>query len=290
MLNIKIVGGYKSVLVLLLILVVYCRVGWARAKKDSKASKSHKIPKRPKVSKASYNVLKYKYRIIKTYPHDRKSYTQGLFYHNGVLYEGTGLKGRSYIRKILLARNEIILQHDLHSKYFGEGVTVFGDKLVQLTWQSKVGFIYNKKTFKPIGKFEYPTKEGWGITYDGKWLIMSDGTSWLYYLNSKNFKIAKKQQVFDEKGPVNKLNELEFVEGKIFANVWPTDLIIIIEPKTGKVIGRLDLEGILEFKDYQVPVEVLNGIAYNQNNKHLLITGKLWPKIFEIKISPIQKK
>ena len=168
-------------------------------------------------------------------------------------------------------------------QFFGEGVTFFGNKIIQLTWQSRIGFVYDKGSFELLQRFNYPT-EGWGITQDGKQLIMSDGTSTLYFLDPENFKEIKRIEVYNRDGPVTRLNELEYIQGEIYANVWPMDYIVRIEPKTGQVIGWIDLTGILKPEDRCYPVDVLNGIAYDEENDRLFVTGKLWPRIFEIEL------
>ncbi len=225
----------------------------------------------------------YRYKVINTYPHDRNAFTEGLVYENNILYEGTGLNGRSTIHKVDLKTGNVILIQKLPDEFFGEGVTIYEDKIIQLTWQSNIGFVYDKSNFKLLKKFNYST-EGWGITHDGKRLIMSDGTSILHFLNPKTFEEIGKVEVSDSKGPVTRLNELEYVQGEIYANVWQTDYIARIDPGTGKVVGWIDLSGLLGPEDRNEPVDVLNGIAYDAENNRLFVTGKLWPKLFEIKL------
>jgi glutaminyl-peptide cyclotransferase len=220
------------------------------------------------------------YRIIRSYPHDRQAFTQGLVYERGFFYEGTGLHGRSSLRKVDPTSGRILKEIRLAPSHFGEGITVFGDRIVQLTWLSHVGFVYDKTSFLLLKTFTYP-QEGWGVTHDGERLIMSDGTSVLHFLDPKDFREVATLSVHDEKGPVSGLNELEYVQGDIYANVWPTDRIAVIHPRTGLVEAWLDLKGLLGGTDSR-GVDVLNGIAYDARGDRLFVTGKLWPKVFEI--------
>ncbi len=228
-------------------------------------------------------ILFYTYTIVNTYPHDASAFTQGLMYDDGFLYEGTGRYGYSTLRKVNLETGKVIQLYTLPEKYFGEGITIHGNRIIQLTLDSKTGFIYDKETFNLLKNFEYAT-EGWGITHDGKNLIMSDGSATLYFLDSETFKEVSRIVVRDGKAPVTKLNELEYVKGEIFANIWKSNRIIRIDPETGKVIGWIDLTGILSPDDHKEPVDVLNGIAYDAANDRLFVTGKLWPVLFEIKL------
>ncbi|MBU2055357.1 MAG: glutaminyl-peptide cyclotransferase [Proteobacteria bacterium] len=224
----------------------------------------------------------YDYRVVRTYPHDRQAFTQGLACADGVFYEGTGLHGRSSLRKVDRASGRVLKEVRLEPHYFGEGIAVFGDRIVQLTWRSQIGFVYDKKTFRLLEKFSYPG-EGWGLTHDGKRLIMSDGTAVLRVLDPKDFRETAKISVHDERGPVAGLNELEYVRGAIYANVWPTDEIAVIDPRTGRVKGWIDLQGLLDKGD-SPGVDVLNGIAYDALGNRLFVTGKLWPKVFELRL------
>jgi len=228
----------------------------------------------------------YTYKIINSYPHDSTAFTQGLVFDDGFLYEGTGIYGHSTLRKVQLQTGLAVKTHSLASQYFGEGITIFGDRVIQLTWQSHVGFVYDKESFKPIGQFTYPT-EGWGITHDGKQLIMSDGSSLLYFLDPATFKETRRIEVVDTNGPVEKLNELEYVKGLIYANVWQTDRIATISPQTGRVTGWIDLTGILKPTGPYASEMSLNGIAYDPHSDRLFVTGKLWPRVFEIELVPI---
>ena len=224
----------------------------------------------------------YTYRVVRSYPHDRQAYTQGLVYHNGVLYEGTGLNGQSSIRKVKLETGEVLQIRPIDQKYFGEGIAVVGNDLIQLTWQTEVGFVYELATFNARRTFTY-TGEGWGLTYDGKRLIMSDGSPTLRFLNPSTLKEAGRLTVRDRGVPVENLNELEVVKGEILANVYQTERIARISPKTGQVTGWIDLRGLLSPRD-AAGVDVLNGIAYDSAKDRLFVTGKLWPRLFEIQI------
>ncbi|NOX97632.1 MAG: glutaminyl-peptide cyclotransferase [Nitrospirae bacterium] len=225
----------------------------------------------------------YTYRVVNTYPHDRDAFTQGLVFENDVLYEGTGLRGHSSLRRVELETGDILQIRDLPARFFGEGITIYGNKIIQLTWQSRVGFVYDKDSFELLKEFSYPT-EGWGITNDGKCLIMSDGTSILRFLDPETFEETRRVEVYDNKGPVTSLNELEYVQGEIYANVWRKDRIAIIALQTGQVIGWVNMKGILNSGGRDNPARVINGIAYDAKNKRLFVTGKLWPKLFEIEV------
>jgi glutamine cyclotransferase len=228
----------------------------------------------------------YSYNIVNTYPHDRDAFTEGLVFENGVLYEGTGLLERSTLRRVELETGDILQIRELSDQFFGEGITIYGDKIIQLTWQSNIGFVYDKNSFELLQEFNYST-QGWGITHDGTRLIMSDGTSTLHFLDPQTFEEIGHLEVFDNDGSVTRLNELEYVQGEIYANVWQTDWVARIAPETGRVIGWVDLAGLLTTEDRSEPVDVLNGIAYDAKNDCLFVTGKLWPKLFEIElISP----
>ena len=227
----------------------------------------------------------YTYEVINTYPHDRNAFTQGLVYEDDVLYEGTGLKGRSSLREVELETGKVLQKLDLVAQYFGEGITIWGDEIIQLTWQSHVGFVYDKDSFELLHEFSYPT-EGWGITHDSKRLIMSDGTSTLHFLDPETLEEIGSVQVYDSNGPLVRLNELEYINGEVYANIWQTDRIDRIEPETGRVTGWIDLTGLLSAEDLSQPVDVLNGIAYDAEHDRLFVTGKLWPKLFEIRLIP----
>jgi glutaminyl-peptide cyclotransferase len=224
------------------------------------------------------------YTVVRTYPHDRQAFTQGLVFIDAVLYEGTGLNGQSSIRKVKLENGEVLQIQKLEERYFGEGIAVVGDEIIQLTWQGGVGFVYDRKTFQRKRTFTY-SGEGWGLTYDGKRVIMSDGTATLRFLDPRTLKETGRLLVKEAGRPVPQLNELEFVKGEIFANVWQSDRIARISPATGDVTGWIELRGLLDPKE-AAGVDVLNGIAYDAAADRLFVTGKLWPRIFEIRIRP----
>ena len=234
----------------------------------------------------------YGYTVVHTYPHDPEAFTEGLFYLNGALYESTGLEGKSDIRKVQLATGKVLQRRSLDPKYFGEGIVAWKGRLAELTWQTQIGFTYDLSTFKPRSSFHY-AGEGWALTHDDKRIIMSDGTPDLRFLDPVTLKETGRITVTADGAPVNNINELEWVKGEIYANVWQTDRIARIDPKTGKVVGWIDLTGLLrpsEFVQGLFPTDVLNGIAYDAEHDRLFVTGKFWPKLFEIslvkKVSP----
>jgi glutamine cyclotransferase len=224
----------------------------------------------------------YRYQLVKSYPHDPQAFTQGLVYLDGFLYEGTGLNGRSTIRKVRLENGEVLQQRRLDEKYFGEGIAIWKKTIFQLTWQSEIGFVYDLSSFEPVKTFSY-SGEGWGLTHDGTQLIMSDGTPTLRFLNPATLEETRRLTVRDAGVPVDDLNELEIVKGEIFANVWQNHRIARISPKTGQVTGWIDLTGLLSPRE-AVGVDVMNGIAYDAAGDRLFVTGKLWPRLFEIRI------
>lgn len=230
----------------------------------------------------------YTFKIIRDYPHDPAAFTQGLVYHDGFLYEGTGLNGQSQLRKVRLETGEVVQHVDLPGEFFGEGIAIVKNKVVQLTWQSHVGFIYNLSDFKLLQQFSYHG-EGWGLTSRGNELFMSDGTADIRVLDATTLKEKRRFTVHDGAAPVDRLNELEFVEGDLFANIWQTDRIARISSQTGKVLGWIDLTGLLSPIYRRQDGAVLNGIAYDSTHKRLFVTGKLWPRIFEIQLLPKDK-
>ena len=228
----------------------------------------------------------YGYTVVRAYPHDREAFTQGLaFDDQGTLYESTGQRGQSSLRRVELSSGAILQRHDLPAALFGEGIAVSGDHIFQLTWQAGRAFVYDKASFSVLQEFTYRT-EGWGLTHDGRRLIMSDGTATLYFLHPDTFAETARLTVRDHRGPVIRLNELEYVRGEILANVWQTDRIARINPQTGQVTGWIDLTGLLPPSDRHQPVDVLNGIAYDPRTDRLFVTGKWWPKLFEITLAP----
>lgn len=228
------------------------------------------------------------YRVINSYPHDQQAFTQGLIYIDGHLYESTGIAGRSSLRMEELETGRILKFHDVPGKYFAEGLTDWGNTLIQLTWETHVAFVYDRSSFHLLRTFNYEG-EGWGLTHDIKNLILSDGTATLRFFDPATFHEVRSITVKDQGKPVTQLNELEFIHGEIYANIWHTDRIARISPSTGKVIGWIDLKGLLPAGATSDPEAVLNGIAYDATRNRLFVTGKLWPKIFEIQIVAAQK-
>ena len=222
------------------------------------------------------------YTVVRSYPHDPKAFTQGLEYFDGFLYEGTGLKGRSTVRKVELETGKVVQQETIHPQYFGEGITISQGKLFQVTWQDRMGFVYDAKTLKPVRTFTY-FGEGWGLTHDPGGLIMSDGSSTLRFLELTRFQERRRLKVTDGGVPVERLNELEWVRGEIWANVFETDFIVRISPKDGRVLGWIDLKGLMGAPTAKLSAEaVLNGVAYDSQKNRIFVTGKLWPRVFEI--------
>jgi glutaminyl-peptide cyclotransferase len=227
---------------------------------------------------------KYGYKVIHTYPHNTDAFTQGLVYDKGVLFEGTGQESGSTLREVELETGKVIRQHNLDAVLFGEGIALYRDRIYQVTWENKVGFIYEKSTFKVINKIYYPT-QGWGLTTIGDKILMSDGTNILYYYEPEMFTVVSKIEVYDNEKKIDSLNELEYINGEIWANIWMNDHIARIDPASGKVLGYIDLKGILPASDRNPETDVLNGIAYDPDGKRIFVTGKRWPKLFEIKIT-----
>jgi glutamine cyclotransferase len=229
------------------------------------------------------------YRVVHTYPHDPQAYTQGLVYEDGYLYESTGLNGRSSLRMVDLETGRVLQRADVPEKYFAEGLTDWGSTLIQLTWQSHIAFVYDRFSFRQLRTFNY-SGEGWGLTEDGKNLILSDGSATLRFFDPQTFHEVRHIVVKDHGAQVTQLNELEYVRGEIYANVWHTDRIVRISPISGNVIGWIDLTGLLAPGQVTDPEAVLNGIAYDAAHDRLFVTGKLWPRLFEIKIVPESAK
>lgn len=223
------------------------------------------------------------YRIVNSYPHDPDAFTQGLFFHDGFLYEGTGLRGRSSIRKVELETGKVVQQVDLPPDVFGEGISQWGDRLIGITWTEQTAYVLDLKSFKLWRKFSYPG-EGWGLTHSDKELVMSDGSSELRFLDPNTFKELRRVRVTADGRPVDQLNELEWVEGEVLANVWMSDRIARIDPRTGRVTAWIDLRGLLPDQQHPNADAVLNGIAYDAKKKRLFVTGKLWPRLFEIQL------
>jgi glutaminyl-peptide cyclotransferase len=222
--------------------------------------------------------------VKNTYPHNPQAFTQGLYFKDGFLYESTGLNGQSSIRKVQLESGKVLMQKEIDAEFFGEGITDVGNDIVALTWTSHVGFVFDAKSFRLKQKFSYPG-EGWGLASDGKNVFMSDGSAAIRILDPKTLTEVRRIQVSANGKPIERLNELEWVEGELFANVWGTDVIARIDPVSGSVVGWIDLTGLLEpsFKKLG-PDDVLNGIAYDKARRRLFVTGKHWPKLFEIEL------
>jgi glutamine cyclotransferase len=235
---------------------------------------------------ASAALPTYDFKVVRSYPHDTQAFTEGLLYRDGVLYESTGLNGKSSIRKVDLASGKVLQSKDIPPQYFGEGLTDWGDTLVGLTWQTQTGFIFDLKTFELKSQFAYPG-EGWGLAHNGKELIMSDGTATLRFLDPKTFLEVRRVKATADGIAVDQLNELEVVEGEIYANIWHTNTIARIDPATGKILGWIDFGKLYpDAGKGQNGENVMNGIAYDAEKKRLFVTGKLWPKIYEVKVIP----
>jgi len=229
----------------------------------------------------------YRYRVVKSYPHDRRAYTQGLVYDNGFFYEGTGQPGESSLRKVEIETGKVLTQVNLDGSLFGEGVALLGDRIYQLTWTTKVGFVYEKETMKQINRIYYQT-QGWGLTTMGDRLVMSDGTNVIWFLDP-DFNVLSSVEVWDNKGMVDNLNELEMIDGELWANIWQTDRIARIDPLSGKVLGYVELNNLLPRESRSQETDVLNGIAWDADYRRLFVTGKYWPMVFEITVSPVTR-
>jgi glutaminyl-peptide cyclotransferase len=227
-----------------------------------------------------------RYVIAHVYPHDPHAFTQGLEYQDGALFEGTGLNGESTVRRVEIATGRVLQRTSIPADYFGEGITTWGQTILQLTWQSEMGFIYDRATLKQLRTFRY-NGEGWGLTHNATHVIMSDGSASLRFLDPRTLTETHRLLVTDAGIPVRDLNELEWVNGEIYANVWQADFVARISPTSGRVLGWIDLSGLLSPAEKRNGADVLNGIAYDAARNRLFVTGKLWPKLFEIKISAL---
>jgi glutaminyl-peptide cyclotransferase len=227
---------------------------------------------------------RYDYKVIHTYNHDREAFTQGLVFDNGVLYEGTGQKTGSSLREVDLETGMVLRQHNLDASLFGEGIALYHNLIYQVTWQNKVGFVYEKSTFKLLNKIYFAT-EGWGLTTIDDKIVMSDGTNVLCFYDPELFTVVSRIEVYDNEKKVDQLNELEYINGDIWANIWMTDQIALIDPVSGKVIAYIDLKGILPDSERNSDTDVLNGIAYDQAGKRIFVTGKKWPRLYEIRLT-----
>lgn len=223
------------------------------------------------------------YTVVAKFPHDAEAYTQGFDFQGPRLFEGTGLNGRSSLRRVDLTTGEVLRQVNLADKYFGEGIVVFGKRIYQITWQSERAFVYDKKTFERLRRFSYEG-EGWGLTHDGTRLVMSNGTSTIVFRDPKTFAVLEEIEVTEDGEPVSSLNELEWINGEIFANVYPTNDVVRIDPETGEVTGHLDMTPL---KEQEQQGEVANGIAYLTAEDRLFVTGKLWSSVYEIELTDL---
>lgn len=224
----------------------------------------------------------YRFTVHKTYPHDITAYTQGLEYSDGYLYEGTGNYGGSSLRKVVLETGEIVKFRELSSEFFGEGITRLNGKIYQITYQEQVGFVYDEKSFEPLRKIFYQNKEGWGLCNDGKNILMSDGSHVIYFMDSIYFGVERKIEVYDNGKEVNMLNELELINGTLYANRYTTNEIVMIDPATGRATGKIDMTGLLDPADRHPKIDYLNGIAYDREKDRIFVTGKNWPKVYEV--------
>ena len=244
---------------------------------SAKAQRAESLP----TGAAHYDIT-----IVKTYPHDPEAFTQGLVYSDGFLYESTGAyQSDSTLRKVDLETGKVLKDQRLSRQYFGEGLTLWQGKLIQLTWRSGIGFVYDRDTFQKVDEFRY-RGEGWGLTHDGRWLIMSDGSAVLRFLDPESYQEMRQVEVRDQRLPIRNLNELEYIKGEIFANIWLKATIAIVSPESGKVLGWIDLSPLRNALGPVQKAEALNGIAYDAARDRIFVTGKLWPKLFEIKLVP----
>lgn len=254
-----------------------CSASGVAAADSGKAQRAESLPTGP---------THYDITIVKTYPHDPDAFTQGLIYADGFLYESTGAYQRdSTLRKVDLETGKVLKKQTVPRQYFGEGLTLWQGKLIQLTWRSGIGFVYERDTFQKVDEFKYKG-EGWGITHDGKSLIMSDGSAVLRFLDPESYQEMRQVVVLDQQLPIRNLNELEYIKGEIFANIWQKDMIAIVSPENGKVLGWIDLSSLRNALGPVQKAEALNGIAYDAARDRIFVTGKLWPKLFEIKLVP----
>lgn len=225
------------------------------------------------------------YEIVQTYPHNTDHFTQGLEVHNNQFYESTGQNGQSGIYRFDLKTGNVLQSFKLEDQYFGEGITIVGNKIYQLTYKAQKGFVYDLETFARVDSFKYDTPEGWGLAHDGQYLIKTDGTEFLDFLDLNTFQVVKRVPVYDNNGPVVYLNELEYYEGYLYSNIWQTNYAVKIDPATGKIVAKIDFSGLISMMyNPEKPIDVLNGIAFNKSNGKMYVTGKLWPSLFEVKL------
>lgn len=251
--------------------------------KSGDAVSSQAQTQQPTQMTAPARVPTYTYEVVNTYPHDPNAFTQGLVFHQGLLYESTGLNGASSLRRVELETGRVLKKIDVPAVYFAEGLALFNGRLHQLTWQNQQGFVYDLDSFNMIRSFSY-TGEGWGLTHDERSLILSDGTNRIRFLNPDTFEVQRVIAVQDNGREINQLNELEYIKGEIYANIWYSDRVARIDPQSGRVTAWINLSGLLSPEDHARPVDVLNGIAHDPASDRLFVTGKLWPKLFEIRL------
>jgi glutaminyl-peptide cyclotransferase len=268
---------------IVLFLLGACNAGQATSHSTISSSPTPASVSSPEQSPVPFRVQNYTYEIVNIFPHDPSAYTQGLVYHQGVLYESTGLNGSSSLRKVELQTGRVLQRINVPDQFFAEGLVLFNNKLIQLTWQSQRAFVYDLESFQMLNTFSY-TGEGWGLTHDGRALLMSDGTNQIRFLNPETFAVLRTINVLDNGRPIHQLNELEYIKGELFANIYQTDRIARIDPQSGQVSGWINLAGLLPYEDRARGVDVLNGIAYDEAGDRLFVTGKLWPKLFEIRL------
>jgi glutamine cyclotransferase len=273
----------KIPIIIAVIVVALAVVGTVLLRSDSKGSGAAPPEKPAAAAAQTAPARQASYTVVNSYPHDPEAFLQGLLWHEGDFYESTGLEGRSSLRRVDFPSGRVEKITRLSPDLFGEGLALVGDRLVQLTWTTRRGFVYDRESFRLLREFSYQT-EGWGITYDGKNLIMSDGSNQLTYLDTESFEPVRKLRVTMDGRPLNLLNELEFINGEIWANVWQQDIIVRIDPNSGQVTSFLNLRGILKPDMRTGSEDVLNGIAYDEHEKRIFVTGKLWPRIFEIQV------
>jgi glutaminyl-peptide cyclotransferase len=227
----------------------------------------------------------YSYEIVHTYPHDIGHFTQGLEIHDHQFYESTGQNGQSGIYRFDLATGKVLKEFKMEDHYFGEGITVVKDKIYQITYKAQKGFVYDLNSFARVDSFTYETAEGWGLTHDGKYLIKTDGSEFLDFINPETFRVERRVAVYDNNGPVRNLNELEYYQGYVYANIWQTNYAVKIDPKTGEIAAKIDFSGLISVMyNPNKPIDVLNGITFNKANGKMYVTGKLWPSLFEVKL------
>jgi glutamine cyclotransferase len=267
--NILKIARRAAISAVVLFLITGCGIG----QKSGPGNGNSKLAGQPK---------SYTYTVINKYPHDAAAFTQGLQFHGGFLYESTGLVGQSSVRKVELKTGKVLQRRDLTSNYFGEGLTILGDKVYQLTWQSKKGFIYDLASFTPLGEFPYDW-EGWGLTNDGKYLIASDGSNKLRFIDPASFNMVRSIDVFLRGRPLDDLNELEYIKGEIYSNIWHSNTIVRIDPANGNILGLIDMTDLAAGLRLG-PEDVLNGIAYDPETDYIFVTGKRWPAIFAIRL------